>query len=89
MWFSVIDHPIFAVTGFWQATEEGNSFAIVTCDPNELVQPVHGKAMITILRLEHHDLWLRGGYDDVTALQQPYDAAVMSMRGPVFPTRNR
>ena len=49
MWFAVPDQPVFAVAGFWQATEAGNSFAMVTCDPNELVAPIHPKAMITTL----------------------------------------
>ncbi|WP_206243588.1 SOS response-associated peptidase family protein [Novosphingobium terrae] len=87
MWFSVTDQPVFAVAGFWQATEEGNSFAMVTCDANELVKPIHSKAMITIVRPEDHDLWLQGSYDDVTALQRPYNASVMTVRGPIFPTR--
>jgi putative SOS response-associated peptidase YedK len=89
MWFSVTDQPIFAVAGFWQATEEGNAFAMVTCNPNELVAPIHPKAMITILRPDDFDTWLRGDYDEVTALQRPYDASVMTVRGPVFPTRGR
>jgi hypothetical protein len=29
MWFAVPDQPVFAVAGFWQATEAGNSFAMV------------------------------------------------------------
>lgn len=46
--------------GFWQATAEGNGFTMVTCDPNSLVTPIHPEAMITILRPEDCDLWLRG-----------------------------
>ena len=30
---------------------------------------------------------LRGSYDEVVALQCPYDPAKMTVRGPVFPTR--
>jgi len=89
MWFSVTDQPIFAVAGFWQHTKEGAGFAMVTCDPNDLVAPIHPKAMITILEEENWDRWLRGGYRDAVALQQPYDAKHMTMRGPVFPTRER
>lgn len=87
MWFSVNDQPTFAVAGFWQATAEGNAFAMVTCAPNSLVAPIHPKAMITILRPEDCDRWLRGTYDDIVALQRPYDADAMAVRGPVFPTR--
>lgn len=88
MWFSVADQPVFAVAGFWQANEEGSGFAIVTCDANELVVPIHPKAMITILEPNDVDTWLHGSYDEIFALQRPYDASRMGMRGPVFPTRN-
>jgi putative SOS response-associated peptidase YedK len=55
MWFDVTDQPIFAIAGFWQVTAKGPSFAMVTCDPNELVAPIHPKAMITILAPEDHE----------------------------------
>lgn len=87
MWFAVPDEPVFAIGGFWQVTERGPSFAMVTCDPNELVKPIHPKAMITILAPEDHDRWLTGSYDDVVALQKPFPAGQMTVRGPVFPTR--
>ncbi len=89
MWFALTDQPVFAVAGFWQRTAKGNSFTMVTCDPNELVKPIHPKAMITILRPDDHGRWLRGSYEDVVALQRPYAADEMTMRGPVFPTRSR
>ena len=89
MWFNVVDQPVFAVAGFWQRTAEGNGFTMVTCDPNTLVAPIHPKAMIAILEPGDVDLWLRGTYDDIVALQTPYDPAKMSVRGPVFPTRRK
>ena len=87
MWFRVTDQPKFAVAGFWQRTKTGNGFTMVTCDPNELVAPIHPKAMLTILHPDDIDTWLRGSYDEVVALQRPYDPAAMTVRGPVFPTR--
>jgi putative SOS response-associated peptidase YedK len=87
MWFEVVDQPLFAVAGFWQATAAGNGFTMVTCDPNELVAPIHPKAMITILEPTDWDTWLRGSYDDVVALQRPYPGDRMTVRGPEFPTR--
>lgn len=87
MWFAVTDQPVFAVAGFWRQIGDARYFAMVTCDPNELVEPIHPKAMITILAQEDHDRWLMGGYDDVIALQRPYPSAMMTVRGPVFPTR--
>ena len=88
MWFNVTDQPVFAVAGFWQRTAKGPGFTMVTCDPNELMAPIHPKAMITILHESDWGRWLTGSYDDVLALQQPYPAEKMTMGGPVFPTRN-
>jgi putative SOS response-associated peptidase YedK len=87
MWFQVTDQPIFAVAGFWQKTVKGDGFTMVTCDPNEKVAPIHPKAMITILKPEDWDTWLHGSYDEAVALQRPYPAELMTVRGPVFPTR--
>ena len=87
MWFAVPDQPVFAIAGFWQPTAKGTGFAMVTCDPNELVAPIHPKAMITILPEADWDRWLTGSYEDVVRLQRPYPAEKMTVRGPVFPTR--
>lgn len=87
MWFDVLDQDVFAVAGFWQRTVKGDGFTMVTCDPNELVAPIHPKAMITILQEADWDRWLAGSYEDVVALQRPYPADRMSVRGPEFPTR--
>ena len=87
MWFQVQDQPLFAVAGFWQQTTKGAGFTMVTCDPNELVAPIHPKAMVTVLHADDHERWLRGSYEDVVALQRPYPSDLMTVRGPVFPTR--
>jgi putative SOS response-associated peptidase YedK len=87
MWFQVVDQPRFAVAGFWQHTKGGPGFTMVTCDPNELVAPIHPKAMITVLHPDDVDTWLRGSYDEIVQLQRPYPADQMTVRGPVFPTR--
>lgn len=89
MWFQVTDQPIFAVAGFWQRTVGGNGFTMVTCDANELVAPIHPKAMITVLEERDWDQWLRGTGDEARALQRPYDAERMAVRGPEFPTRDK
>ncbi|RZF63481.1 DUF159 family protein [Sphingomonas populi] len=89
MWFAVPEQPVFAVAGFWQRTEAGNGFTMVTCDPNALVAPIHPKAMITILDPADVDTWLRGSYDEVVTLQKPFDPDRMTVRGPVFPTRSK
>ncbi|MGO4169195.1 SOS response-associated peptidase family protein [Novosphingobium sp. YAF33] len=87
MWFAVTDQPTFVVGGFWQRTETGNGFTMVTCDANALVAPIHPKAMVTILDPGDVTTWLRGSYDEIVSLQRPYDPAKMVVRGPVFPTR--
>lgn len=87
MWFACTDQPTFAVAGFWQQVGDTRGFTMVTCDPNELVAPIHPKAMITILEQADWERWLCGSYDDVVALQRPYPAERMTVRGPVFPTR--
>lgn len=87
MWFQVVDQPLFAVAGFWQHGAKGAGFAMVTCEPNELVAPIHPKAMITILREADWEQWLRGNYEDAVALQRPYASKLMSVKGPLFPTR--
>ena len=88
MWFQVTDQPLFAVAGFWQhLAGDKRGFTMVTCDANELVAPIHPKAMITILHEADWDRWLTGSYEDVVALQRPYPADRMTVRGPEFPTR--
>lgn len=75
MWFAVPERPVFAVAGFWQRTKNGKGFTMVTCDPNELVAPIHPKAMITILEPVDVETWLHGSYDEVVTLQRPYGRA--------------
>jgi len=87
MWFSVTDQPVFAVAGFWQHTEIGEAFAMVTCDANALVKPVHPKAMITILEPRDIGTWLGGSYTEIARLQRPFHETRMRVRGPVFSTR--
>jgi putative SOS response-associated peptidase YedK len=87
-WFAVTDQPIFAAAGFWQSIKgDSGDFATVTCDPNELVAPIHPKAMINVLEEADWDRWLTGSYADAVALQRPYPTDRMTVRGPVFPTR--
>jgi putative SOS response-associated peptidase YedK len=87
MWFACTDQPVFAVAGFWQHTKGGSGFTMVACDSNELVAPIHPKAMITVLAPEDQRRWLTCAYDEVVKLQRPYPADRMTLRGPVLPTR--
>jgi putative SOS response-associated peptidase YedK len=59
IWFD-FNEAHFAIAGFWQHTGRRLGFAMVTCDPNELVAPIHSKAMITILHESDWNTWLQG-----------------------------
>ena len=87
MWFACTDQPVFAVAGFWQRTAEGAGFTMVTCDANELVAPIHPKAMVTILHEADWSRWLECQLDDIVSFQRPYSAEMMTVCGPIFPTR--
>lgn len=78
-WFSVPSRPIFAFAGVWRPTEQGKSFAFLTCAPNEIVKPVHPKAMPVVLHDEDFDGWLSGEYDSVCALASPYPSQLMAV----------
>lgn len=87
MWFSVTDQPIFAVAGLWQTIGDQRCFAMLTCEANDLVRPIHPKGMVTVLATEDQERWMTGDYDEALALQRPYSAERMNVEGPVFPTR--
>lgn len=76
-WFRVTDTPVAAFAGIWRASEEGNVFAFLTCEPNPLVKPIHPKAMPVILHPEFYDNWLDG--DDAANLAVPFPSQLMSL----------
>lgn len=78
-WFSVPSRPIFAFAGVWRPTEEGGAYAFLTCEPNELVRPVHPKAMPVILHDGDFDVWLRGPMDEAVSLAAPYPSQLMRL----------
>lgn len=78
-WFSVPSRPIFAFAGVWRPSETGKSFAFLTCEPNELVRPIHAKAMPVILHDEEFDGWLSADYASVCDLASPYPTQLMQV----------
>lgn len=42
-----------------------------TCEPNEIVRPIHPKAMPVIVRTNEFEQWLKGSKDEAMALQRP------------------
>lgn len=83
VYYTMKDGRPFAFAGIWQPVTAGEPpSAIVTCEPNELVAPVHDR-MPAILRDDQLDAWLSEadlGTEDTRALIRPYDAGEMTAR---------
>ena len=77
VWFDVKDTDLFCFAGIWRPTEEGERFAFLTSEPNELVAPIHPKAMPVILQPQDYERWLTADYAGACALQKPYPAEQM------------
>lgn len=78
-WFSLPDRPLAAVAGIWRNTEHGHCYAILTCEPNALVAPLHPKAMPVILEPGQYEEWLGTDYQGACAMAQAYPAERMSV----------
>jgi putative SOS response-associated peptidase YedK len=72
--------PLFAFAGIWRLwtgerkgeTGEHQLFAFLTTEPNEVVKPIHAKAMPVLLtHPDEWDMWLEGSIDEAVALQRP------------------
>lgn len=80
-WFAIeSDRPLFAFAGIWRpwtGERKGLSgvhrlFAFLTTDSNEVVWPIHAKAMPVLLRTEDDfDAWLTGSVEEALGLQRP------------------
>lgn len=82
-WFALNeDQPMFCFAGLWtpwrgiRKAKEGQIdvevFGFLTTDANNVVKPIHPKAMPVILRTpEEIDLWLNGPTRDALQLQRP------------------
>jgi putative SOS response-associated peptidase YedK len=76
VWISRQDGDLFAFAGIWAALERKGeatplySCALITCEPNGLVRPIHDR-MPVVLAPEHEELWLSADaeeHDLLTAL---------------------
>ena len=80
-WFEVAtEDAVFAFAGIWRPWrgirkgEEGEHrlFSFLTCESNDVVRPVHAKAMPVVLADEAAwDQWLTGSTEEALELQRP------------------
>lgn len=58
---------------------ERHSYAVLTCEPNVIVAPVHPKAMPVILHPDDYGRWLAGSLDEVLPLAAPFPSQLMAV----------
>ena len=91
-WFALDEtRPVFAFAGIWRpwtgtrgtkaAPAEGEHllFSFLTTDSNELVKPVHAKAMPVLLTEENWDTWLEAPVEEALTLQRPFPVERMKI----------
>lgn len=87
------DRPLMFFAGVWtpwsgvkkvrDGEREFELFGILTTEPNEIVKPIHFKAMPAILTTpDDVDLWLTGRWEDVRHLQRPLPDAMLILVDP-------
>jgi putative SOS response-associated peptidase YedK len=83
-WFALAeDRPLFAFAGIWRPwtgerkkeTREHLLFSFLTTEANEIVRPIHAKAMPVMLATPaEFDAWLSAEPDEALKLQRPLPA---------------
>lgn len=84
-YFTLKDQPLFAFTGLWDEWLDSSghkfqSYAIITTDPNSLVEPIHNR-MPAILKPEDEAVWLNDAtpQSSLTSLLTPYPPELMTL----------
>ena len=88
-WFALDDtRPAFAFAVVWRPWRgerrgefrEHRLFAFLTTEANDLVRPVHAKAMpVMLCDAEAWDIWLTGALEEALALQAPLPASRLTI----------
>jgi putative SOS response-associated peptidase YedK len=84
MWVHLKNKQPFGLAGLWDVWRKpdgkrGESFTIITTEPNELIEPIHNR-MPVILRPEDEEQWLdvsRATFAKALSLLQPIPAELM------------
>jgi putative SOS response-associated peptidase YedK len=70
------DNDPFAMAGIWNHWEDNGesleTVAILTTDPNEVMEPIHDRMPVVLEREDQGD-WLTGGIDTALDACDPYD----------------
>ena len=82
VWFGLNEgaDPLFAFAGLWRPGDQKSEepyMAFLTCEANEIVGPIHPKAMPVMLRPDETERWLTAERADACALAQPFAATEM------------
>lgn len=87
-WFALGEaRPLFAFAGLWRpwtgvrGKQEGEHelFAFLTTEANDLVRPIHAKAMPVMLTGEEIDIWLGAPETEALALAKPISPERMTI----------
>ncbi|WP_022684111.1 SOS response-associated peptidase family protein [Sphingobium bisphenolivorans] len=79
-WFNVLDQPMAAFAGIWRQCKYGPAFAFLTCEPNELLEPLHPKAMPVILDPNQYEEWLSTDFVGACAMSKPFPSIRMTVQ---------
>jgi putative SOS response-associated peptidase YedK len=88
-WFALDeDRPLFFFAGIWRpwtGERKGQAgehllFSFLTCEANEIVRPIHAKAMPVMLTTpEEFEVWLLAPVEEALALQRPLPSEALKI----------
>ncbi|MBB6427494.1 SOS response-associated peptidase family protein [Sphingopyxis sp. JAI128] len=78
-WASVTGRAIFAFAGIQRQNEDWPGFAMLTTDPNGLLDRLGPGAMPLILHDEDHERWLTAEWRDAAQLVVPFPSHLMAV----------